>query len=73
MAGNAKIKELKLTMKMKGLENDLSILFGEPIHHIGSVAGNEVTIKEAVIKGFSQSDNVDPNVVKFLIAIRNIC
>jgi len=61
MAGNAKIKELKLTMTMKGLENDLSILFGEPIHHIVFVAGNEVTIKEAVIKGFSQSDKVDPN------------
>lgn len=60
----AEIEELKMVTKMKGLENDLSILFSKPVKNISSVVGDEVTIKEAVIKGFLSSNNVDPNGVR---------
>lgn len=49
---------------MKGLENDLSILFSKSVYNIISVVGDEVTIKEAVIKGFLSSNIVDPNGVR---------
>ncbi|AIE58895.1 hypothetical protein [Bacillus methanolicus] len=60
----AEIEQLKMVTKMKGLENGLSILFSKPVKNISSVVGDEVTIKEAVIKGFLSSNNVDPNGVR---------
>jgi hypothetical protein len=63
---NAEIEELKMVTKIKGLENDLSILFGKPVKNISSVVGDEVTIKEAIIKGFLTTKNVDPNGVRIL-------
>ncbi|MCM3413240.1 hypothetical protein [Metabacillus litoralis] len=64
MTDNIKIEELKLETKMKGLNNDLSILFNKPINSIISEVGDEVTIKEALIKGFLSSNIVDPNGVR---------
>lgn len=61
---SAEIKELKMVTKMSGLENDLSSLFSKPINNISSESGDEVTIKEAMIKGVLSSDKVDPNGVK---------
>lgn len=58
------ILKLKLVTKIKGLENDLEILFGKPINNISSIVGDKATIKEAVIKGFLSSNNVDPNGVR---------
>ncbi|WHY79874.1 hypothetical protein QNH20_12310 [Neobacillus sp. WH10] len=64
LTDNIKIEELKLETKMKGLNNDLSILFNKPINSIISEVGDEVTIKEALIKGFLSSNIVDPNGVR---------
>lgn len=61
---NIKIKELKLETKIEGLENDLFSLFGKPVDTIKSVIGETVTIREAVIKGFSTKQLEDPNGVK---------
>lgn len=58
------IEELKMVTKMKVLEKDLSLLFSQPIKNISSVVGDEVTIKEAVIKGVLSTKNVDPNGVR---------
>lgn len=63
---NIKIKELKLETKIEGLENDLFSLFGKPVDTIKSVIGETVTIREAVIKGFSLKQVVDPNGVRIL-------
>ena len=62
---NISLKELKLETKTQGLENDLLTLFGEPVTSIHSVAGDSVTIKEAVIEGLSLDGLFDPNGVKF--------
>lgn len=64
MADHVKINKLKIATKTKGLEDDLSILFRQPVHNINSVVGDEVTIKEAVIKGFLSSNISDPNGVR---------
>ncbi len=56
-----KIHKLRLITKIKGLENDLSILFGYPVNNISSVIGDRATIKEAVIKNLSLEQLVDPN------------
>ncbi|MDM5227382.1 hypothetical protein QUF73_14345 [Cytobacillus sp. NJ13] len=66
MTDNIKIKELRLGTKKKGLEDDLSILFGKPVNSIKSIIGETVTIREAVIKGFSPKPLVDPNGVRIL-------
>lgn len=63
---NIKINELKLETKIEGLENDLFSLFGKPVDTIKSVMGETVTIREAVIKGFSTKQLEDPNGVKIL-------
>lgn len=63
---NIKINELKLETKIEGLENDLFSLFGKPVDTIKSVIGETVTIREAVIKGFSTKQLEDPNGVKIL-------
>jgi hypothetical protein len=63
---SAKISRLKVVTKEKGLENDLSILFEEPVNNIVSQVGDKVTIKEAVIKGLLSSNIVDPNGVRIL-------
>lgn len=60
-ADNKEIKELKVETRTQGLENDLETLFDKPITHISSKIGDQVTIKEAVIKGFLSSNQVDPN------------
>lgn len=65
MTDNVKIKELQMVTKIKGLENDLSLLFSKPIDNISSVVGDKVTIREAEIKGFLSS-NVDPNGVRII-------
>ena len=59
-----KINELKLETKIEGLENDLFSLFGKPVDTIKSVIGETVTIREAVINGFSTKQLEDPNGVK---------
>jgi hypothetical protein len=59
-----KIIQLMLETKIKGVDKDLSFLFSRPINNIISRVGEEVTIKEAVIKGFSSSNIVDPNGVR---------
>lgn len=64
MTDNIKIKKLQLETKMKGLNNDLFFLFNKPINSIISGVGDEVTIKEALIKGFLSSNIVDPNGVR---------
>jgi hypothetical protein len=69
MTDNVKIKELKMVTKIKGLENDLSLLFSKPIENLSSVVGDNVTIKEAEIKGLLQSNKFDPNGVKILDSI----
>lgn len=61
---NINLKELKLETKTHGLENDLLTLFGEPVTSIHSVAGDSVTIKEALIEGLSIDGHYDPNGVK---------
>lgn len=66
MTDNVKIKELKMVTKIKGLENDLSLLFSKPIENISSVVGDSVTIKKAKIKGLLQPNKFDPNGVKIL-------
>ncbi|WP_430538240.1 hypothetical protein [Cytobacillus oceanisediminis] len=66
MTDNIKIEELRLETKKTGLEDDLSILFGKPVSSIKSVIGETVTIKEAVLKGFSSKPLVDPNGVRLL-------
>ncbi|WP_256212927.1 hypothetical protein [Bacillus sp. OV322] len=66
LANNIKIKELKLETRMKGLENDLSNLFGKPVDNIISEFGHTVTIKEAVLEGILSSNIVDPNGVRIL-------
>ncbi|WP_419883219.1 hypothetical protein ACN6MY_06400 [Peribacillus sp. B-H-3] len=66
LADNIKIKELKLETRMKGLENDLSNLFGKPVENIISEIGHTVTIKEAVLEGILSSNIVDPNGVRIL-------
>lgn len=66
---NVKIKELKMVTKLRGLENDLSLLFSKPIDNISSVIGDNVTIKEAEIKGSFQSNNFDPNGVRIFDSI----
>lgn len=63
---NIKISELRLQTKIKGLENDLCTLFGKPVDSIKSLIGNTVTIREAVVKGFSSKQFEDPNGVKIL-------
>ncbi|BCB04006.1 hypothetical protein [Bacillus sp. KH172YL63] len=62
----AEISRLKMITKEEGLENDLSILFEEPVQHVFSQVGDKVTIKEAVIKGFGSSSIVDPNGVRLI-------
>jgi hypothetical protein len=64
MDDDGKIMTLKLTAKMEGLERDFSHLFTKPVTSVISEVGNEVTMKEAVIKGFLSSDIVDPNGVR---------
>lgn len=64
IADTVKINQLKIVTKTTGLEDDLSTLFNEPVNNIHSVVGDEVTIKEAVIKGFLSSDHLDPNGVR---------
>ncbi|MBY6036916.1 hypothetical protein KUV80_09635 [Fictibacillus nanhaiensis] len=59
------IEELKMVTKIKGLEDDLSILFSQPVKTISSEVGDEVTIKEAVIRGLSPI-KVDPNGVRIV-------
>ncbi|WP_251551095.1 hypothetical protein [Neobacillus muris] len=61
------IQELLLTTKSTGLEKDLSLLFGHPVHTIKSVVGDVVTIKEAVFNDSFAEDLVDPNGVRILI------
>ncbi|MGM0973823.1 Uncharacterised protein [Cytobacillus firmus] len=63
---NIRIEELRLETKKKGLEDDLSILFGKPVSSIKSVFGETVTINEAVIKGLSSKILVDPNGVRIM-------
>ena len=60
------IQELLLTTKSTGLEKDLSLLFGHPVHTIKSVVGDVVTIKEAVFNDSFAEDLVDPNGVRIL-------
>jgi hypothetical protein len=62
----AEIKELTIVTKVRGLENDLSILFGKPVINLSSVAGEKVTIKQGIIKGMLSTDMVDPNGVRIL-------
>lgn len=59
-----KIEKLKLLTKMEGLDRDLAKLFNKPIDNIISKAGNEVTIKEAVIKGLLSEEIIDPSGVR---------
>nr|WP_260508258.1 hypothetical protein [Cytobacillus firmus] len=66
MTDNIKIDELRLETKKTGLEDDLSILFGKPVNSIKSIIGETVTIREAVIKGFSSELLVEPNGVRIL-------
>lgn len=66
MTDNMKIEELRLEIMKKGLEGDLSILFGKPVNSIKSIIGETVTIREAVIKDLSSNPLVDPNGVKIL-------
>ncbi|MCS0825441.1 hypothetical protein NX029_16065 [Cytobacillus firmus] len=66
MTDNIKIGELRLEIMKKGLEGDLSILFGQPVNSIKSIIGETVTIREAVIKDFSSNPLVDPNGVRIL-------
>lgn len=66
MTDNIKIEELRLETKKKGLEDDLSVLFGKPVSSIKSVIGGTVTIREADLKGFSTKPLVDPNDVRIL-------
>jgi hypothetical protein len=61
---NIKIQELRIETKIKGLENDLQFLFGEPVDTIKSIIGDTVTIREAFIKHFSSKQLEDPNGVK---------
>jgi hypothetical protein len=60
------INQLTIETKKNGLEQDLSLLFGVPIETVISKAGNEVTIKEAIINGFPSPNSVDPNGVRIL-------
>ncbi|MFD0048604.1 hypothetical protein ACFVHQ_04615 [Actinomycetes bacterium NPDC127524] len=69
LMANIKIKELKLETRMKGLEIDLSNLFGKPVDNIISEFGHTVTIKEAVLEGILSSNIVDPNGVRILTNI----
>jgi hypothetical protein len=59
-----KIQELKLTTKKAGLESDLFSLFGNSAYNISTEVGDEVTIKQAVIKNLISSSVVDPNGVE---------
>jgi len=61
VADDVKLHALKIATKTSGLENDLSLLFGKPINSMNSVVGDEVTIQEAVIEGFLQTNAIDPN------------
>ncbi|MFD3450212.1 hypothetical protein ACFDTO_37165 [Microbacteriaceae bacterium 4G12] len=60
------IEKLKLETKRSSLEKDLEALFCKPIHSILSTVGDTVTIKEAVLKGFSPTNAIDPNGVKII-------
>ncbi|KON90134.1 hypothetical protein AF332_27255 [Sporosarcina globispora] len=66
MTDNIKIEELRIETKKKGLEDDLSALFGKTVNTIKSVTGDKVTIREAVITDFSSKQVVDPNGVRFV-------
>ncbi|MBT2663138.1 hypothetical protein [Bacillus sp. ISL-45] len=65
-AKDIKIQELRLETKIKGLENDLHILFGKTVDTIKTVVGDKVTIKEAIIKDDSAKQIQDPNGVKII-------
>ncbi|MTH54876.1 hypothetical protein GKZ89_15850 [Bacillus mangrovi] len=58
----AELQKLTIVTKRNGLENDLSLLFGQPVSHIVSETGEMVAIKEAFIKGMP--DVTDPNGVR---------
>ncbi|MDR7072439.1 hypothetical protein [Fictibacillus barbaricus] len=60
----AEIEELTIVTKVRGLQNDLSTLFNTPVKNISSIAGEEVTIKQGIIKGILSTDVVDPNGVR---------
>ncbi|MEH7097992.1 hypothetical protein [Neobacillus vireti] len=62
----SKIEKLKLVTKLQGLDKNLSSLFNKPIDNIISEVGDEVTIKEAVIKGLLSSNIIDPNGVRVI-------
>jgi len=64
VADDVKLHALKIATKTSGLERDLSFLFGKSISSISSVVGDEVTIQEAAIEGFLQTNAIDPNGVK---------
>lgn len=66
MTDKIKIQELIVETKIKGLENDLYILFGKPVNTIKTVIGDTVTIREAIIKDFPSKQLEDPNGVKIL-------
>lgn len=61
---NVRIGTLNLETKTEGLDKALSYLFGKHFNNITSKVGNEITIKEAVIKGLSSSNIIDPNRVR---------
>ena len=69
MIMSTKIKILKLETKKKGLDNDLSILFGKSVNNVISEVGNKVTIKEVVMSDPILSATVDPNGVKIINSI----
>lgn len=61
LADPVKIEALKIIVPTKGLEKDLSLLFGKPMKQIQTAVDGEATIKEAVINGLSLFDQTDPN------------
>jgi hypothetical protein len=61
---NPSIQELHVETKIKGLENDLTILFGKPINNITTINGDSVRNNEAVLKDFPPKKLEDPNGVE---------
>lgn len=58
------INKLTIETQKLGLSDDLTNLFGKPVESIVSLVGDQVTIREAVLKGGSSIKEVDPNGVE---------
>jgi hypothetical protein len=65
-ADEAKLKELLLTVKKTGLEQDMKILLGRDVS-LAAVEGVTVTVKEAIMTGVKVPGVQDPNGVMLSI------